>query len=241
MAGGKRTLASNWVGGGAALCWARTTGIGRVEGSNGVKFIAGFIGSLLCLTVPAAARDGQVLVGDTSYRVTLPDGYCDSGDGVDHYVARKGKRPSMLMLRCGKEADGDYYIIDVTGSKVAGGRPAYLAGMIRTMPDKPAGIDAMTPEGIARRLDDVLKDQASVTGGFKPIGVDDVCAYAFGNKQVAGANAGKGLMVISCATVIDSQVVYFFRYLPDDDLPRARIALGELRRMAVAIAPAPTA
>lgn len=97
---------------------------------------------------PALARDGQLQVAGNAYRVPLPDGYCDSGPGVDRFLKEQGSNPEMVLVRCGKDAASDYYIAKVSATARPVSRDAYLADMIRTMPDKPTGTEAVTDDGI---------------------------------------------------------------------------------------------
>lgn len=193
----------------------------------------------LVSTAPALARDARVAVAGNSYFLPVPDGYCDTGKGVDKFVAAKGAPPVLVLVRCGEDAGSDFYVIDLSPETRPVNREVFLAQMLRTMPGRPSGLAAINAEAMTQRLGEAIDDGVAGKGDFRAIGVDDLCAYAVSTKNVA--TGGKtGTIAVSCATVINQRVAYLIRYLPAKNADQAKMTLPGLRHMVEVIAPAAT-
>lgn len=193
----------------------------------------------LVSAAPAAARDVRVAVAGNSYLLPAPDGYCDTGKGVDKFVAAKGSAPVVVLVRCGEDAGSDFYVVDLSPATRPVNRELFLAQMLRTMPGRPDGLAAISAEAMTQRLSEAIDQGVAGKGEFRALGVDDLCAYAVSTKNIqSGGKAGT--IAVSCATVVNQRVVYFIRYIPAKTPDEARTALPGIRRLVEAVAPAVT-
>lgn len=194
---------------------------------------------------PALAQNADFRVGDVSFTLPLPKGYCVPTRGNDVYRTNfaasldKQNVTALSIVPCAENADPlDYMLIKAPIAMVnADVTMPQLLSMLGPEFDKPEGADIPLP-GTEKTVGDALTEHAGapveVSMAIGPRGHDDRCAYIGGLARVEGMADG-GMAVGGCVTVAGGRMLMVFVYSRGSDASAVRALLPRARALALSV------
>lgn len=196
-----------------------------------VAALAGMIAA-----APAAAqerpRTATFSVDSMQFEATLPQDYC-----VSDAAHKASVRAELQLTRCGDVGrEHDFYAVKLTPNIEGGNAPTTRATLFARLrptydaPDAEERFAAMTDS--ARR-----KRNVDFEGGWKPMGMDDICAYIGAQVAIGSGDAREDYVQGICVTVIGGRTFAIYstgRGATVEDLARQ---ISATRTLALGIRP----
>ena len=211
---------------------------------------------LVLLGSPAAAQEkvAEYRSGGVNFKVPVPPGYClpkeSQFDALRAAAAGDNRNVTHLaLLACNIAADGSIpeYILFKTPNEVVNatlelGQFLAEAGAAFESPALAELLASgkLTEESEAS-ISKALGSKVDLSGGVRPLGKDERCAYMGGTMQVQRAAIAYKFSVGTCMTVVAGRLMTINWYGPDKGAAGVAALLAASKRLAVSIrgAPAP--
>lgn len=209
-------------------------------------------GAALALAVsaiagPAPAQEAPRIatfsVGATRLQLQLPEGYCVADEDPEFAAMIRGdtalNETHLVLMRCGEHRpEHDFYVIksrlDMHDRQMT--RASYFR-LLRPQFDSPQArenLAAMT-RGVAGR-----DTGLSVTGGLKPMGMDESCAYIGGVMSFSKDGKGLGIVQGTCATALPNAVFAVYSTGFGETDAEVMRHIGDARALAMQVTLAPS-